>query len=58
MKAGDFSRGNEYPSAQSYLRTNGIRCDRFFRQAGWRQQMPTVLRVKGYRFFFFSLEGK
>lgn len=20
--------------------------------------MPTVLRVKGYRFFFFSLEGK
>jgi len=21
-------------------------------------QMPTVLRVKGYRFFFFSLEGK
>jgi len=21
-------------------------------------QMPTVLRVKGYRFFFFTLEGK
>jgi len=25
---------------------------------GYKRTVPTVLRVKGYRFFFFSREGK
>ena len=30
----------------------------FWENTGLNRKMPTALRYRGYRFFFFSLEGK
>ena len=36
---------------------NGSSSSKILTSFWWYLTMPTVLRIKGYRFFFFSLEG-